>query len=131
VKSALGHPVGYEIMPGDNAMSLMLPEDYPQRRAGFIDYQLWVTPFQEGERYAAGDYPTQSKGGDGLPAWTKADRKIENTAIAKDESAFCKGIGRICLERWNPGAAATTISSSLLSTKGGCQLLTVIHRHDV
>jgi primary-amine oxidase len=81
VKNAVGHPVGYEIMPGDNAMSLMLPEDYPQRRAGFIDYQLWVTPFRENERYAAGDYPAQSKGGDGLPAWTKADRGIENTDI--------------------------------------------------
>ena len=80
-KSALGHPVGYEIMPGENAMSLMLPEDYPQRRAGFIDYQLWVTPFRENERYAAGAYPTQSHGGDGLPAWTKADRPIENTDI--------------------------------------------------
>jgi primary-amine oxidase len=81
VRNALGHPVGYEIIPGENAMSLLLPEDYPQRRAGFIDYQLWVTPYRGNERYAAGDYPTQSKGGDGLPAWTSADRAIENTDI--------------------------------------------------
>jgi hypothetical protein len=81
VKNPLGVPVGYEIMPGDNAMSLLLPEDYPQRRAGFTDYQLWVTPYRENERYAAGDYPLQSKGGDGLPAWTSANRPIENTDI--------------------------------------------------
>lgn len=81
VKSPLGYPVGYELMGGENAMSLMVPEDYPQKRAGYTDYQLWVTPYRENERYAAGDYPTQSKGGDGLPAWTKANRPIENTDI--------------------------------------------------
>ena len=32
----LGYPVGYEIAPGHNAVSLMSDEDYPQRRAGFI-----------------------------------------------------------------------------------------------
>lgn len=81
VKNPLGYPVGYELVPEENAMSLLLPEDYPQMRAGFTDYQLWVTPYQENERYAAGDYPNQSKGGDGLPAWTKANRAIENTDI--------------------------------------------------
>ena len=81
VKSPLGYPVGYEIMPGDNAMPSLLPEDYPQRRAGFTDYQQWVTPYRDNERYAAGDYPVQSKGGDGLPAWTSANRPIESTDI--------------------------------------------------
>jgi primary-amine oxidase len=81
VKSSVGYPVGYELMPGDNAMSLLVPEDYPQKRAGFTDYHIWVTPYRENERYAAGDYPTRSKGGDGLPAWTKANRPIENTDI--------------------------------------------------
>ena len=81
VKSSVGYPVGYELMPGDNAMSLLVPEDYPQKRAGFTDYHIWVTPYRENERYAAGDYPTRSKGGDGLPAWTKANRPIDNTDI--------------------------------------------------
>jgi primary-amine oxidase len=81
VHSALGYPVGYELMPEDNAMSLLLAEDYPQQRAGFTDYQVWVTPYNEKERYAAGDYPMQSHGGDGLPTWTKKNRGIENTDI--------------------------------------------------
>lgn len=81
VKDSLGSPVGYEIAPGHNAISLMSDDDYPQRRAGFIQHNLWVTPYREDERYAAGDYPTQSRGGDGLPAWTKANRPIENTDI--------------------------------------------------
>jgi len=81
VKGPFGYPVGYEIMPGDNAMSLLSADDYPQLRAGFTNYQLWVTPYRDDERYAAGAYPNQSKGGDGLPAWTKANRSIENTDI--------------------------------------------------
>ena len=81
VKGPLGYPVGYEIAAGHNAMSLMADDDYPQRRAGFIAHNLWVTPYKEDERYPAGDYPTQSHGGDGLPAWTKGNRPIENTDI--------------------------------------------------
>jgi len=81
VKSPMGYNVGYEIMPGENGMSIVPADESPLRRAGFTDYHLWVTPFRENERYAAGDYPVQSKGGDGLPAWTKANRPIENTDI--------------------------------------------------
>ena len=81
VKGPLGYPVSYEIAPEHNAMSLMTDDDYPQRRAGFIAHNLWVTPYREDEQYAAGDYPTQSHGGDGLPAWTKGNRPIENTDI--------------------------------------------------
>jgi primary-amine oxidase len=81
IKNYLGYPVGYEIMGGENAMPLLSPDDFPQQRAGFTDYQLWVTPYRENERYPAGDYPMQSRGGEGLPAWTKANRPIENTDI--------------------------------------------------
>ena len=77
----MGYPVGYEIAGGHNAVSLMVDDDWPQQRAGFIRHNLWVTPYREDERFSAGDYPTQSHGGDGLPAWTKADRPIENTDI--------------------------------------------------
>ena len=53
VKGPFGYPVGYEIAPGHNAISLMSDDDYPQRRAGFINHHLWVTPYREDERYAA------------------------------------------------------------------------------
>lgn len=81
VVGPLGYPVSYEIKPAANAVSLLLPEDFPQRRGGFTDHHLWVTPYRAEERYAAGDYPNQSQGGDGLPAWTSANRPIENTDI--------------------------------------------------
>jgi primary-amine oxidase len=81
VRGPLGYPTGYEIMPGHNAASLLDPEDGPQRVGAFSTHQLWVTPYRAEERYAAGVYPTASKGDDGLAAWTKANRPIENTDI--------------------------------------------------
>ena len=33
------------------------------------------------QRFPAGDYPNQHPGGDGLPAWTAADRALENTDL--------------------------------------------------
>lgn len=77
----LGYPVSYELVTSHTAMSLLSPQDYPQRRAGFTDYHLWVTPFHPEERYAGGMYPNQSHGGDGLPRWTQANRAVDNTDI--------------------------------------------------
>lgn len=81
VKGPLGHPVSYQLKAEGNAVSLLSPDDFPQQRAGFIDYHLWVTPYGQRERYAAGTYPNQSTGGDGLPDWTRGNRSIENTDL--------------------------------------------------
>jgi primary-amine oxidase len=81
VRGPLGYPTAYEIMPGANAASLLDPDDTAQRVGGFSTHQLWVTPYRADELYAAGVYPTASKGNDGLGAWTKANRAIENTDI--------------------------------------------------
>jgi primary-amine oxidase len=77
----VGYPTSYQLAPGMTAATLLTPDDYPRRRAGFIDHQLWITPYRSEERYAAGDYPTLSTGGHGLPAWTKANRRIERTDL--------------------------------------------------
>ena len=44
-------------------------------------HNLWVTPYEPEERRAAGDHPNQHPGGDGLPAWTAADRSIVDTDV--------------------------------------------------
>jgi primary-amine oxidase len=79
--NAQGYPVSYQLVPGMNVHTLLTADDYPRRRAGFIDHHLWVTPYRSGERYAAGAYPTLSEPGQGLPAWTAADRDIRDTDI--------------------------------------------------
>lgn len=80
-KGPLGYPVSYQILGGHSAESLLSDDDYPQRRAGFTRHALWVTPYKADEIYAAGDYPTQSRGDDGLPTWTKANRSLVDIDI--------------------------------------------------
>jgi primary-amine oxidase len=81
VKNELGYPTSFEIMPGLTGASLLSLDDWPQKRAGFSDHQLWVTPYDRNERYAAGVYVSGSKGTDGLPVWVKQNRNIMNTDI--------------------------------------------------
>ncbi len=81
VKNAVGEPVGYKFFPGDNAFPFASPNAWWRKRAGFVNHHVWVTPFAEGEKYAAGDYPNQSTGGDGLIKWTEADRAIADTDV--------------------------------------------------
>ena len=57
------------------------PRSTVARRAAFMTSQLWVTAYHPDELHAAGRYPNQSGGGDGLPAWTAADRPLIDTDI--------------------------------------------------
>jgi primary-amine oxidase len=81
VKNAMGAPVGYKFFPGDNAFPLASRNAWWRRRAGFVDHHVWVTPYMEDEKFAAGDFPNQSSGGDGLIRWTHANRSIENRDV--------------------------------------------------
>jgi primary-amine oxidase len=77
-RNLVGDPVGYKVMPGENAAHMLLPGAPALRRAGFIDHQLWVTQYDSSERFAAGDYPYQSPGGEGLPQYVARDRELRN-----------------------------------------------------
>jgi primary-amine oxidase len=80
-RNHVGYATSYQLAPGHNVHTLLSDDDYPRRRAGFIDHHLWVTPYSAEERFAAGMYPTLSKPGEGLPQWTSANRAIENRDI--------------------------------------------------
>jgi len=80
-KNHTGEPVGYKFMGGDNCIPFASPNAYWRKRAGFVNHHVWVTPFNENEKYGAGDFPNQSKGGDGLSQWTMANRNIKDTDI--------------------------------------------------
>jgi len=70
VTNTLGEPVGYRFLPGDNSFPFASPNAWWRKRAGFVNHHVWVTPYRADEKYAAGDYPNQNPGGDGLPRWT-------------------------------------------------------------
>ena len=80
-KNIVGQPTAYRFLPGDNAMPYGAPTAWWRKRAGFVEHQVWVTPFDEHQRYAAGDYPNQSGCTDGLLKWVESDRAIENTDV--------------------------------------------------
>jgi len=81
VLNSLGQPVGYKLVPGDNILPFAHPDSSLLKRAGFMTKHLWVTPYQPDEQFGAGDYPNQHPGDEGLPAWTQANRSIENTDV--------------------------------------------------
>lgn len=80
-KNALGMPTGYALLPGGNAVAYAAPESWVRKRAPFLNAHLWVTPYRDDERYAGGDYPNQSRGGEGLARWTRADRSVSDTDV--------------------------------------------------
>jgi primary-amine oxidase len=73
---AWGAPAGYVLVPGENADALMSATSAVRRRAGFVEAQLWATASADSERYAAGNYPNQSSGGEGLSRWSAANRSL-------------------------------------------------------
>src|SRR5437764_2067838 len=79
--NGLGQPVAYRLLPGQTTCLLASPTSSVGRRAAFATQSLWVTSFDPAERHPAGDYPNQSGGGDGLPAWTAADRPLVDTDV--------------------------------------------------
>jgi primary-amine oxidase len=79
--NGVGQPTAYKLVPVSTPTLLADPSSNVGQRATFAAHNLWVTPFAEDERRAAGDYPNQHSGGDGLPKWTANDRSVVDTDI--------------------------------------------------
>ncbi|EFV13028.1 primary-amine oxidase [Segniliparus rugosus] len=81
-KSALGAPTAYKIEPGAYTRPLWLPGSQQASRGVFATKQLWATPFDSEQRYAAGEFIAQHPGGDGLGgAYTAGDRSLEDSDL--------------------------------------------------
>jgi primary-amine oxidase len=80
-KNTLGQPTGYLLSTGESSIPIAAVNSSVRQRAGFVNSHLWVTPQAPDEIYAAGLYINQSKGGEGLPAWTKQNRLLENKDV--------------------------------------------------
>ena len=81
VTNGLGTPVGYKLVPGAAFPPMMDPQSPVMRRAEAIGHTLWVTPFDEEERWPCGEFVVQSERDRGLPVWTAQNRSIENTDV--------------------------------------------------
>jgi primary-amine oxidase len=78
----LGQHPAYELRPDHTvtSMSMPMPDDAGQR-AAFSSAPSWVSAYDPDELYAAGLFPNQSKGGDGLPAYVAQHRPVANADI--------------------------------------------------
>jgi primary-amine oxidase len=81
-KNKWGMPVGYKLLPGwaSDTLIAQAPSLMAQR-AGFATRNVWVTPYAPDEMRSAGEHPNADRSGAGLPAWTAANRPVENTDI--------------------------------------------------
>jgi primary-amine oxidase len=80
-RNALGHQTSYILVPGPNAVPYVAPTAPVRKRAGFINHHFWATRYKVGEVFAAGAYPNQSTGGDGLPKWIADDESLVNEDV--------------------------------------------------
>ena len=81
VTNGLGTAVGYKLVPAASFPPLLDRASPAFQRAQVIGHTLWVTPYREDERWPCGDFPVQAVRDTGLPAWTEANRPIENTDV--------------------------------------------------
>jgi len=81
VRNRLGGPVGYVLHAEGRPVLLADAESDIHKRATFTTKHLWVTPYAPDELYPAGDFVNMHPGGAGLPAWTAADREVDDTDI--------------------------------------------------
>jgi primary-amine oxidase len=80
-QNALGHHPSYILVPGANSLPYVALPSQVRRRAGFINNHFWATRYSPEEMSAAGVYPNQSRGGDGLPRWVANDEPLVNQDV--------------------------------------------------
>ena len=81
LKTALGYPPGYAILPEDNSIPYVQPSSSVRRRAGFLDHHFWATRYKPEELYAAGKYPNQGGEGEGLPRFVSDNESLVNEDV--------------------------------------------------
>lgn len=67
-------PVAYKLMPMAAPPLLASPESVVGKRAVFASKNLWVTPYDEEQKWPAGDYLMGSRECNGLRLWTQEVR---------------------------------------------------------
>ncbi|KAH9720413.1 Amine oxidase [Citrus sinensis] len=77
-----GQLTGYKLVPGSNCLPLAGPDATVFRRAAFLKHNLWVTAYARDEMFPGGEFPNQNpRIGEGLPAWVKQNRPLEESDI--------------------------------------------------
>lgn len=78
-------PVAYKLMPMAAPPLLASPESVVGKRAVFASKNLWVTPYDEEQKWPAGDYLMGSRECNGLRLWTQevSDKDLQERALIR------------------------------------------------
>lgn len=77
----MGDEVAFKLMPGPSAPPMFKEGSFIHQRARFATHDLWVTAQHPDELFAAGDYPYQHPGVDGLPVYAEQGRSVVDTDV--------------------------------------------------
>ncbi|RUS95804.1 hypothetical protein DSM107003_29800 [Trichormus variabilis SAG 1403-4b] len=80
-QNSLGVNSAYMLMPGGNTIMYAVEGAKIREKAAFATHHLWVTKYKPGEMYAGGDYPNQTKMGEGLPKYIADNESLQNEDI--------------------------------------------------
>lgn len=81
-------PVAYRLHALPSQMMLMGPKSFNNRRAQFATKPIWVTKYQDGELYSAGEFTNQSTRSSGVEQWAARNDDVENTDVVLWHSMF-------------------------------------------
>jgi primary-amine oxidase len=77
----LGVPPAYMLTPGGNTILYAVEGAKIKQKAGFATHHFWATKYKPSEMYAGGDYPNQTKMGEGLPKYISDNESLNGEDI--------------------------------------------------
>jgi primary-amine oxidase len=77
----VGEPTAYKLELPQTPLLLADPSSCIYQRAGYATHGLWITQYNQLEKYASGNYPNQHSGGDGVSKYVQQNRPIINQPI--------------------------------------------------
>ncbi len=80
-RNGLGGAPAYKLVPGSTFPAMIDDSSLVAQRAGVIRHTLWVTPYDQAERWPCGEFPVQSAADEGVHAWSARDRPIEDRDV--------------------------------------------------
>jgi primary-amine oxidase len=76
-----GSNTAYKLVPGAAIPSMLDSSSPVYQRSPVIDHTVWVTAYDDAERWPAGDYPTQSSEDTGITRWIAEDAPLVGTDV--------------------------------------------------
>ncbi|MCF2573639.1 primary-amine oxidase [Brevibacterium sp. UCMA 11754] len=76
-----GFPVGYQLHMPDEPTMMAAEGSSISKRAGFGSRHVWLTQFDENERFPSGTYPNQNPGQGTITQWVEQQRPVDGDDI--------------------------------------------------